>query len=623
MPGSGTRLLEDEFQFILCEGCGQESPNLKLLTCLHTLCLGCLSKNKPIEQCPVCQMPTPQASAIPDMDNLLFINLQARLKVYKKIIGGDELFCDNCKKPSEFWCSECEEFLCTKCSEAHHRYMASHQAKRVMDIRAGSAKDFLEGTRRTSNFCCSNPAHKNQTVSIYCQQCEKALCCSCALLDSRHTAFCDIRSETQRRQQELGTVTRALRHQRGGFEATCAALREEASRLERAQRELRELIRQRVEQLVRVLRREEEELLGMLEARQEQGRRELARELQRVEGVLRRMEAGERLVEKMGLYATEQEVMDMQPFIKGALQDLQRAAVRSQALPVGFAECRARLQALVERVEGYAGTSAPHHDSVSEEGATLILHLEPPRGHYQPHGGLPMGLPAPQQPCAPVSDPFSSRGHVCPRQGGDVSPTQPTSPGLPMQRDEETETDARSAHGDTVPLPRSIQDSLALLQEDFGGWARSNRQQAEKLLKMGNRLLQAQHRANRHLVSMTQEIRAMSHSLASIASAVGPLLQATGNPQDPHPADMEWPSLPSGMLELLLPSTLQRQEPLLPVAATAPSHVSSPPASPPASPARSEPPSPASEEEHPKPRHPSSSKRGGKPSTRLRKRRKK
>ncbi|KAM4660168.1 protein PML-like isoform 2-T2 [Amazona ochrocephala] len=577
----------------------------------------------------MCQMPIPQASSIPGMDNLLFINLQARLKVYKKIIGGVDLFCDNCKKPSEFWCCECEEFLCTKCSEAHHRYLASHEAKRVMDIRAGSAKDFLEGSRRTSNFCCSNPTHKSQTVSIYCQQCEKALCCSCALLDSRHTAFCDIRSETQRRQQELGSITRALRHQRGGFEATCAALQEEASRLERAQRELRELIRQRVEQLVRLLRREEEELLGMVEARQEQGRRELAQELQRVEGVLRRMEAGERLVEKMSLYATEQEVMDMQPFIKGALQDLQGAVVRSQAQAMDFAECRARLQALVERVEGHpvaipkTGTSAPHHNSLSEDGTTLILHLEPPREHCEPHGGLPMGLPAPHQPCAPVSDPSSSRGHVCPSQGGDLSPTPPTPPALPMQRDEEAGKDARSAHGDTVPLPRSIQDSVALLQEDFGGWARSNRQHADKLLKMGSRLLQAQHRANRHLVSVTQEIRAMSHSLATIASAVGPLLQATGNPQDPQPTDMEWLSLPSSMTELLLPSTLQRQESLLPVAATAPSHVSSPPATPPASPARSEPPSPASEEEYPESRHPTRSKHSGKPSTRLRKRRKK
>ncbi|XP_010290788.1 PREDICTED: protein PML, partial [Phaethon lepturus] len=159
-------LLEDDFQFTFCEGCRQESPNLKLLTCLHTLCLDCLSENQLIGQCPVCQTAIPQASGILDKDNLLFTNLQAKLKVYKKIVDGVDLVCDNCKKDGEFWCSECKEFLCIKCFEAHQRYLKreSHEAKRVTDIRAGSAKDFLEGTRTTGNLSCSNPNHKSQTV---------------------------------------------------------------------------------------------------------------------------------------------------------------------------------------------------------------------------------------------------------------------------------------------------------------------------------------------------------------------------------------------------------------------------------------------------------------------------
>ncbi|NWH21965.1 PML protein, partial [Grus americana] len=342
---------EDDFQFILCEGCQQESPNLKLLNCLHTLCLGCLSENKPIGQCPVCRMAIPQASGIPDMDNLLFTNLQARLKVFKKIVDGVDLFCDNCKKAGEFWCSECEEFLCTKCYEAHQRYLKkeSHDAKRLMGIRAGSAKDFLEGTRRTRNFSCSNPNHKSHNVSIYCKKCCKPLCCSCALLDSQHAPFCDIHSETQRRREELSTMRQELKQKRSAFEATYEVLQDEATRLEQAQQEMRELIHERVEQLVRLIRQEEEELLGLVEAQQEQGRRELARELQRVEGVLQRMEAGERLVEKMNLYATEQEVMDMQPFIKDSLEELQRlqpAAAGDRAQPGDLAECRARLEAL-------------------------------------------------------------------------------------------------------------------------------------------------------------------------------------------------------------------------------------------------------------------------------------
>ncbi|NWX44968.1 PML protein, partial [Steatornis caripensis] len=342
---------EDDFQFILCEGCQQESPNLKLLTCLHTLCLGCLSKSKFIGECPVCWTAIPQASGIPTMDNLLFTSLQARLKAYKKIVDEVDLFCDNCKKTVEFWCSECEEFLCTKCFEAHQHYLKreSHEAKRVMDIRAGSAKDFLEGTRKTSNLSCSNTTHKSQTASIYCKKCCKALCCSCALLDSQHAPFCDIHSETQRRQEELGTISQELKQKRCSFEATYTVLQGEAARLEQAQREMRELIRQRVEQLVQLIRQEEEELLGLVEARQEQGQRELARELRHVEGMLRRMEAGERLVEKMSLYATEQDMMDVQPFIKDSLEELQRlqpVATRDQAQPRNFAECRARLQAL-------------------------------------------------------------------------------------------------------------------------------------------------------------------------------------------------------------------------------------------------------------------------------------
>ncbi|XP_042660021.1 protein PML [Tyto alba] len=358
--------VEEDLQFVLCERCRQESPNLKLLTCLHTLCLDCLSENKPIGQCPVCQTAIPQASGVPSMDNLLFTNLQTRLKVYKKIRNSSGLSCSRCRREAvAMWCSECEEFLCTKCFEDHQWFFKkkSHEAKRVEELCAESAHQFLKDSRKSCNLFCSRPDHADQghISSIYCNKCEKALCCSCALLDSQHASFCDIHSETRRRREELVTASQELKQKRSGFEAAYEVLQAEAARLEQAQREMRELIRQHVEQLVRLIRREEEELLGLVEARQEQGRRELARELRRVEGVLRRMEASERLVEKMSLYATEQEVMDMQPFIRdslGELQRLQPPAARDRVQPGDFAECRARLQELVERVTGHPGTDS-------------------------------------------------------------------------------------------------------------------------------------------------------------------------------------------------------------------------------------------------------------------------
>uniref|UniRef100_A0A8B9TMX6 Protein PML n=1 Tax=Anas platyrhynchos TaxID=8839 RepID=A0A8B9TMX6_ANAPL len=357
---------EEDFQFVLCEGCRQESPSLKLLTCLHSLCLGCLSEKKPVGQCPVCQEPIPQPNGIPEVDNVLFASLQARLRVYRRIVSG-ALSCSRCRRePAAVWCSECEEFLCPGCFEDHQWFFKkrSHEARKVEELRAESAHRFLEGTKKSCTLFCSSHGHTEQghITSIYCKKCEKALCCSCALLDAQHSPFyCDIRAEIQRRQEELAAAGRELARRRGGFEASRAALQEEAARLEAASGETRELIRQRVEQLVRLVRREEAELLGLVERRREQGRRELAGELRRVEGVLRRMEAGERLVEKMRLYATEQEVMDMQPFVREALRELQRLrppVAGGRAQHGDFAECRARLQALAERVEAHAGTSS-------------------------------------------------------------------------------------------------------------------------------------------------------------------------------------------------------------------------------------------------------------------------
>ncbi|NXS43511.1 PML protein, partial [Balaeniceps rex] len=196
LPPSQPPAVKDDFQFILCEGCQQESPNLKLLTCLHTLCLNCLSENKPIGQCPMCRTAIPQASGIPDMDNLLFTNLQARLSIYKKISNSSGLSCSRCRVAAvAVWCSECEEFLCTKCFEDHQWFFKkrSHEARRVEELRAESAHRFLEDTRKSCNLFCSSPGHADHISSIYCKKCEKPLCCSCALLDSQHAPFCDIR----------------------------------------------------------------------------------------------------------------------------------------------------------------------------------------------------------------------------------------------------------------------------------------------------------------------------------------------------------------------------------------------------------------------------------------------
>ncbi|XP_059338219.1 protein PML isoform X2 [Ammospiza nelsoni] len=344
---------DEDFQFLRCDGCGQDSAQPRLLRCLHTLCPGCLSDTK---QCPRCQAATGAAA----VDNLLFCNLRSRLQLWRQIRSSGGPGCSRCRAEAALvWCSDCEEFFCGRCLEEHQWWhkKKEHRVRRVEELRAGSARQFLEDTRGSCSLFCSSDSHpeESRVCSIYCPRCERALCCPCALLDTRHAPFRDLRAESRRRQDELRSLRRDLHRLRRSFEAALGRLRGEAARREEQRERLRERVRASAERLQELVRSEAEELRALLEARPERGRSALAEELSGAEGALLRLEAAERLVERLGRYGGEQELMDMQPFVKAALLELRRLRPPEPPElrePPDFAECRARLRALVERVTG-------------------------------------------------------------------------------------------------------------------------------------------------------------------------------------------------------------------------------------------------------------------------------
>ncbi|XP_063268220.1 protein PML isoform X2 [Prinia subflava] len=344
---------DEDFHFLLCEGCGQDSAHPRLLRCLHTLCPACLSDTK---QCPLCQA----AAGAPAVDNLLFCNLRSRLQVWRQIRSPRGPGCSRCRAEAALvWCSDCEEFFCGGCFEEHQWWhkKKEHRFRRVEELRAGSVRQFLEDTKASCSLFCSSASHpgESRVCSIYCPRCERALCCPCALLDTAHAPFRDLRAESQRRRDELRSLRRDLRRLRGSFEAALARLRGEAARRDEQRQRLRERVRASAERLLELVRGEAEELQALLEARPERGPAGLAEELRGAEGALLRLEAAERLVERLGRYGGEQELMDMQPFVRAALLELRRLRPPEPPRlpePAHFAQCRARLRALVERVTG-------------------------------------------------------------------------------------------------------------------------------------------------------------------------------------------------------------------------------------------------------------------------------
>uniref|UniRef100_A0A8D2J1P6 Uncharacterized protein n=1 Tax=Varanus komodoensis TaxID=61221 RepID=A0A8D2J1P6_VARKO len=423
-----------KFQFLLCERCREDIHSPKLLPCLHSLCTTCLEENKPIGLCPICGTAHTQNADAPQIQkNLLFANLQAKLNIYRKVVGGKRIICDNCKKDGEFWCSECEEFICRTCFESHQRYLKreNHEAKSLKDLQMESSRDFLASIRKQSTMLCSRKDHRTHSLSIYCNECQQSMCCICALLDSRHTGrHCDIRAEIQRRQEELQNMSVELRSKKGLYDAAYNGLLEQLGDMERARNEARERIQRQIEETMRVLREKEERCLAVVEDHHQQQVQEVTAQLRDIEGVVKRMEASEQLVEKMQLYSTDQELLEMHPFIKRSLEELGTKpvpAVRFQTQVGKFTEIHAQLQAQLE--QGPILKSPAKRKHIQEERAVQtplkVIKAEPEDREWGDAGNL--GLPE-----QPGTSSESLRGNSAVRNGDSLGENEANSNRVPL-----------------------------------------------------------------------------------------------------------------------------------------------------------------------------------------------
>ncbi|XP_048185596.1 protein PML isoform X2 [Perognathus longimembris pacificus] len=463
-PRPAEPTVEEEFQFLLCQGCQAPAKCPKLLTCLHTLCSGCLESRGP--RCPTCHASQPPDTEDTALDNVFFESLQRRLSLYGQIVAAQAL-CTRCKEPAAFWCFECEQLLCAKCFDAHQWFL-KHEARPLAELRDQTAREFLDSTRKSNSIFCSNPNHRTPALtSIYCRGCSKPLCCSCALLDAGHSDLkCDLGAEVTQRQEELRATAQALQERERAFAAAQAQARAALGQLGCARAEAEARIRAGVRQAVARVRAQERALLEALEARFGRERARLAERLRHLEAVLQRMRTGGALVRRLELYASDQEVLDMHGFLQRALGRLRREEPGDPAAPRSFAHLEERLQLLVSGI-----TNALLSQGASPEAASVprnSLDVELPSEEQRTEAPTPSQAetqPVAVEPAGPGGVPLPSysfcvTGPSCREEGSRISPPkkrkscyiQCSSKIIKMES--EGETEARLSTG-SLETPRS------------------------------------------------------------------------------------------------------------------------------------------------------------------------
>ncbi|XP_006866556.1 PREDICTED: protein PML isoform X2 [Chrysochloris asiatica] len=367
-PSPTEQTMKEEFQFLCCQRCKVEAKCPKLLSCLHTLCSGCLETSG--MECPICQVPRSGDANIPALDNIFFESLQRHLSLYRQIKDACAT-CTRCRESADFWCFECEQFLCSKCFEAHQWYV-KHEARPLADFHRQTVNEFLERMRKSNNIFCSNSRHHvPELTSIYCRGCSKPLCCSCALLDKDHSEDkCDISVEIKQRQEDLDTMTEALQEQECAFAAARTQLQSVISQLGKARANTEKLIQARVSEVVQQVQALENELLQSVEARYQSDNKEIIKLLEHLDIVLQRIRMGGMLVQKMKRYASDQEVLDMHSFLHKALCHLRQEEPQSLQVPVYTNSFEEFKEEFKKRLKGLVSSIAQETDAAQPRSAS-------------------------------------------------------------------------------------------------------------------------------------------------------------------------------------------------------------------------------------------------------------
>lgn len=168
-----------------CPQCQEMFSDPRVLPCLHTLCMDCLSKLEPFTTmekgqkrrsllCPMCdsEVALPAGGVkdfLPDMLAQTEV-LRERLRS-----GGHQMPCDLCADgKGERRCQECKINMCEFCCQAHRRQKrtAAHCLLLLRDLPPGSSLS-------PAPYCSLHPLEE---LGLFCEVCAVPSCRDCALL---------------------------------------------------------------------------------------------------------------------------------------------------------------------------------------------------------------------------------------------------------------------------------------------------------------------------------------------------------------------------------------------------------------------------------------------------------
>ncbi|XP_065186064.1 E3 ubiquitin-protein ligase TRIM45-like [Sycon ciliatum] len=163
---------------LCCASCGSKARRLKLVSCLHAICIACLEKLVTFDgrvHCPKCfaKTPTPRSPASSLPDNYPKPTTPGQSASSSE---PEPVLCDDCAEdePATARCVNCGVNLCETHAASHPLFRATRNHK-VASLTAEQEKN-APRTTKLQHYCAFHPT---QVLSNYCVPCDQLACQQC------------------------------------------------------------------------------------------------------------------------------------------------------------------------------------------------------------------------------------------------------------------------------------------------------------------------------------------------------------------------------------------------------------------------------------------------------------
>ena len=196
-------------QYNFCQYCDNIYQDPRILFCLHSYCLQCITKlhveGTTSITCPTCN----QSTTIPDEDvsslprNVRLSEETKQDKILCKVTSTSPP-CDSCDENSPIaYCTECDHLLCNVCFDAHQKLKISRSHSLfVLKDAQNMSQDKLIKMLFSSSLSPVCYDHQDHRLELYCQQCVIPICIKCTDSHKSHP-ICELSAQISQSKEEI------------------------------------------------------------------------------------------------------------------------------------------------------------------------------------------------------------------------------------------------------------------------------------------------------------------------------------------------------------------------------------------------------------------------------------